>query len=139
MEIIRNHPKKLLGMSQEAYIRKVLERFYMHYSKPVDTSVENSLTLSLYKCPKTDKEREVMSNVPYASVAGSLMYTMLCTRLDIWFAVGLVSRYQSNPGQAHWQAVKRIMRYLCGTSDLVLSYRDGDLKLGGYSNVDWGW
>ena len=40
MEIIRHRPKKLLGMSQEAYIKKVLERFRMHYSKPVDTPVE---------------------------------------------------------------------------------------------------
>ena len=40
VEIIRNRPRKLLGMSQEAYIKKVLERFRMHYSKPVDTTVE---------------------------------------------------------------------------------------------------
>jgi len=40
VEIIRNHPKKLLGMSQEAYIKKVLEQFCIHYSKPVDTLVE---------------------------------------------------------------------------------------------------
>ena len=53
-----------------------------------------------------------MSNVPYTSAVGSLMYAMLCTRFDICFAVGLVSRYQSNLGTAHWQAVKRIMCYL---------------------------
>ena len=84
----------------------------MHYSKPVDTSVEKGLTLSLEKCQTTDDEKQKMSNVPYTSAAGSLMYAMLCTRPDICFAVGLVSRYQSNPGTAHWQAVKRIMCYL---------------------------
>jgi len=56
VEIIRNHPKKLLGLSQEAYIKKVLERFRMHYSKPVGTPVEKGLTLSLNQCPKKDKE-----------------------------------------------------------------------------------
>jgi len=66
------------------------------------------------------------------------MYAMLCTRADIYFAIGLVSRYQSNPGLAHWQAVKRIFHYLRGTSDLVLCYQNGDLRLTGYTDVDWG-
>ena len=78
-----------------------------------------------------------MKDVPYASVVGSLMYAMLCTRPDICFAVGLVSHYQSNLGPIHWQAVQRIMHYLCGTTDLVLCYQGGDLKLRGYSDTDW--
>jgi len=49
-----------------------------------------------------------------------------------------MSRYQSNPGLAHWQVVKRIFRYLCGISDLVLCYQTRDLRLRGYSDVDWG-
>jgi len=66
------------------------------------------------------------------------MYAMLCTQPDICFAVDLVSRYQSNPGTAHWQVFKRIMCYLRGTTDLVLCYQGGDLKLRGYSDTDWG-
>ena len=138
VEILRDRSKKLLGLSQKAYIEKVLERFRMHYSKPVDTPVDKGLILSLEQCPKTEVEKQKMSNVPYASAIGSLMYAMLCTRPDICFAVGLVSRYQSNPGIAHWQAVKRIMRYLRGTTDLVLCYQGVDLKLRGYSDADWG-
>ncbi|CAA7058388.1 unnamed protein product [Microthlaspi erraticum] len=42
--------------------------------------------------------------------SSSLMYAMMCTRPDICYAVGLVSRYQSNPGEKHWMAVKRILR-----------------------------
>ena len=76
-----------------------------------------------------------MSNVPYASAVGSLMYAMLCTRPDICFVVGLISRYQNNPGTADWQAVKMIMRYLRGTTDLVLCYQGEDLKLRGYSEA----
>ena len=78
-----------------------------------------------------------MSKVPYAQAIGSLMYAMLCTRPDICYAVGIVSRYQSNPGHKHWQAVKRIFRYLRGTADLVLCYHEGDLRLRGYSDADW--
>ncbi|XP_074271684.1 secreted RxLR effector protein 161-like [Silene latifolia] len=79
-----------------------------------------------------------MSKVPYANAIGSLMYAMLCTRPDICYAVGLVSRFQSNPGLAHWQGVKRITRYLRGTSDLVLCFQGGDLRLKGYLEADWG-
>ena len=66
------------------------------------------------------------------------MYVILCTQPDIYFAVGLVSRYQSNPGTAHWQAIKRIMCYLRGNTNLVLCYQGGDLKLRGYSDADQG-
>jgi len=90
-KIFRNRSKKLLGLSQEAYINKILEQFQMHYSKPVDTPVEKGLSLSIDQCPKTDKEKERMSNVPYTSAIGSLMYAMLCTRPDICFVVGLVN------------------------------------------------
>ena len=62
IEVTRNRSKKLLGLSQEAYINKILERFWMHYSKPMDTPVEKGLTLSLDQCPTTDKEKERMSN-----------------------------------------------------------------------------
>ena len=76
----------------------------MQDSKPMDTSVDKSLSLSLSRdmCPKTPEEKKKISRVPYASAVGSLMYAMMCTRPDICYAVGLVSRYQSNPGQKHW-------------------------------------
>ena len=73
----------------------------MHYSKPVDTPVEKDLTLNLDQYPRIDQEKEKMRNVLYACAVGSLMYVMLCTRPNICFVVGLVSRYQSNPGPTH--------------------------------------
>ena len=93
-------------------------------------------TLSLEDCPKSEKEKREMARVPYASAVGSLMYAKLCTRPNIYFAIGMVSRYQSNLGPIHWQAVKRIFRYLRGTSDLILYYQGGDLRLRGYSDAD---
>ena len=53
-----------------------------------------------------------MKIIPYASVVGSLIYAQVCTRLDIAFTVGMLGRYQSNPGVDHWKAVKKVMRYL---------------------------
>jgi hypothetical protein len=82
--------------------------------------MEKGCTLSQDQCPKNDEEKNQMSKVSYASAIGSLMYTMLCTCLDICIAFGMVSRYQCNPEPAHWRAVKRILRCLCGTIDHAL-------------------
>lgn len=79
-----------------------------------------------------------MSTVPYTSAVGSLMYAMMCTRSDICFAVGLVSRYQSNPGPEHQKAVKKILRYLKETMDYCLCYQGSNLRLIGYSDADQG-
>ena len=95
-------------MSQETLIKKILERFRMENSKPIDTPVEKGSALCLDQCPKTNEENKRMSTVSYAEVIGNLMYAMLCTKPDICFAVGMVSRYQSNPGPTHWAAVNRI-------------------------------
>ncbi|GKG39208.1 hypothetical protein Tco_0463353, partial [Tanacetum coccineum] len=59
-----------------------------------------------------------MDRVPYASAVGSLIYAMVCTRPDLAHAVGVVSRFLSNPGKKHWEAVKWIFRYLRVTSKL---------------------
>ena len=68
-----------------------------------------------------------MRQVPYVSAVGSLMYTMLCTRPDIYYSVGIVSRYQSNPGPKHQEAIKHILKYLRRTTDCMLVYRCEDL------------
>ncbi|KAM7522860.1 hypothetical protein LguiA_012762 [Lonicera macranthoides] len=97
VKILRDRSRKLLGLSQETYIRNVLERFQMQACKPIDTPVEKGNTLSLDMCPKTLDEKEKMARVPYANAVGSLMYAMMCTRPDICYAIGLVSRFQENP------------------------------------------
>ena len=62
----------------------------MHNSKPIDIPIEKGHTLSLEDCPKLEKEKRKMTRVPNASAVGSLMYVMLCTRIAICFAVGIV-------------------------------------------------
>ena len=57
--------------------------------------------LSVEQCPKTQEEEEDMSRVPYASAVGSLMYAMVYTRPNITHAVGVLSRFMSNPGKEH--------------------------------------
>jgi hypothetical protein len=64
------------------------------------------------------------------------MYSMVCTRPDIAHAVGVVSRFLSNPGKQHWETLKWILRYLRGTSKLCLSFGNGELVLEGYTNAN---
>ncbi|XP_050207760.1 secreted RxLR effector protein 161-like [Mercurialis annua] len=110
----------------------------MSTCKPVDTPVLKCDALCITMCPINPQEQKEMSIVPYASVIGSLMYAMMCTRPDICFAVGLVSRYQSNRGREHWKAVKTIFRYLKGTKNYCLCYQGSEMRLIGYSDADWG-
>ena len=53
-----------------------------------------------------------MKAVPYSLVVGSLMYAQVCTHLDIAFVIGVLGRYLSDPGQSHWKAAKKVLRYL---------------------------
>ena len=91
---------------------------------------------SLMQCPKNDLERKQMENILYASVVGSLMYAQTCTRPDINFTVGMLGRYQSNPGLEHWKAAKKVLRYLQGTK--MLTYRKSDhLEVIDYTDSDF--
>ena len=99
VKIIRDLAKWLVDLTQENYIKKMLEHYHMQDCKPTNTYVDRSLSLSRDMFPKTLKEKEKMSKVPYASVVGSLMYAIMCTHPDICYIVGLVIQYQSNPGQ----------------------------------------
>ena len=64
-----------------------------------------------------------MSRVPYVNVVGSLMYAMVCTRTNIAHTVRVLSRYISKPGKEHWTAIKRVFRYLRGTTDYAIYYQ----------------
>ena len=92
--------------------------------------------LTTKHCPSSDDEKEDMKKVSYASTIHSLMYAMVCTRPDIAHAVGVVSRFLSNSGREHWNAVKWVMRYLCGTSSLSLCFGTGKTILCGYTYSD---
>ena len=83
------------------YIDTVLKRFSMENFKKGYLPIGHGISLSKKDCPTTPEERERMSRVPYASAVGSIMYAMTCTRPDVAYSLGVVSRYQSDPGENH--------------------------------------
>ncbi|TYK16350.1 gag/pol protein [Cucumis melo var. makuwa] len=100
IQIVQNRKNKTLAMSQTSYIDKMLSRYKMQNFKKGMLPYRYGIHFSKEQCLKTPQEVEDMSNIPYAFIVGSLMYAMLCTGLDICYSVGIVSRYQSNPGHA---------------------------------------
>ena len=78
-----------------------------------------------------------MEHRPYAQVVGSIMYAMLCTKPNLSFAIGLVSRFQSNLGEARWATVKRILRYIKGIERHKMTYSGKHLKVIGYSDSNF--
>lgn len=106
--------------------------------KTAATPFDANQKLSTEMSPKTEKDAEEMSNVPYQEAVGSILYLTQGTRPDIAFAVNTVSKFNSNPGKAHWTAVKRIFRYLNGTKNAKLVFsKSGGSELIGFCDADW--
>jgi hypothetical protein len=79
-----------------------------------------------------------MKAVPYASAVGSLQYAHVCTRPDLAFITGVLSRYQANPGIVPWKMVKKVLRYVQGIIDFMLTYRRSDsLEIKGYLDAEY--
>ncbi|XP_071905715.1 secreted RxLR effector protein 161-like [Coffea arabica] len=138
IEIHRDRTRKILSLSQKAYIEKVLERFGMKHCSSIAAPIVKGEKFSLDQCPKNELERKEMDRILYASLVGSLMYAQVCTRPDIAFIVGMLGRYQSNPEKDHWKSAKRVLRYLQGTKDYRLTYKQSDyLEVVGYFDSDF--
>jgi transposase InsO family protein len=122
IEVSRNRAERKLYLSQRQYIVNKLEEFGMTDCKPVGTPMLPGLKLSKGQAPKTEEEKSAMENIPYINAVGSLMYLATMTRPDIAYTVGVLARFNSNPGMAHWKAVKHVFRYLKGSMNLKLEY-----------------
>ena len=77
-----------------------------------------------------------MNNIPYASLVGSLMYAMVCTKLDITYVVRVVSWFMSKPIKELWVLVKWILWYLRAASSMCLQFSSGNPMLEGFTDFD---
>jgi hypothetical protein len=137
IRILRDRSKRIITMDQTVYIDRILEKFGLSNSKPVSTPMSTEV-LSAAMCPKTPDEFKSMKNVPYRQAVGSIMYLAVSTRPDIAKAVSSVSKYLENPGQKHWNSVKRILKYLKGTRALKLHLGGtSEIELKVWSDADW--
>ena len=136
IEVRRVREQRRLYLSQRSYIDSILRRYGFQDLKPVSIPMDPNVRLSSAQSPSTSHAFARMRDVPYHEAVGSLMYAALGTRPDIAYAVQSVSRFSSRPGEAHWEAVKRIFRYLKGSADLWLAYGGEARELTGYADAD---
>ncbi|CAI7878883.1 unnamed protein product [Closterium sp. NIES-53] len=135
LQITRDRARRTITLTQLHMVHHVLQRFGFQYSSPQLTPLSTSHSLS---APPSDESVEPSG--PYPELVGCLMYLMTCTRLDLAYPLSLLARYVA-PGRhrkVHWDAAKRVLRYLCSTSGmgLVLGGR-GPVVLTGHAGASW--
>jgi hypothetical protein len=150
LQLFRHRAARILSLSQSDYVRRLLDRYGMLDCKPVPTPLATGVRLSKDDCPRVKPAEPLLvdGKHTYASVVGAIMYAMLGTRPDLAFAIGQLTRFNSNPGPQHVAALKRVLRYLRGSIDFKLTYgaefsgssgsNNAKLVVLGYCDADWG-
>jgi len=117
---------------QRKFTAEFLKKFKMEDSNSVKTSIETRIKLT------KEGDGRIIDATYFKQIVRSLRY-LTCTRSDICYDVGLVRRYMESPRQVHLQVVKRIMRYIKGTTTFGLFYSSSKkIEIIGYSGSDWG-
>ena len=119
-----------LHPSQSAYIKEILKKVKMIDAKPFPTPMVSDLKLS-----KSEGEPTIDGKL-YRSVVGALQYATI-TRPELSYSVNKVSQFMSCPLDIHWKAVKRILRYLAGSTDHGIHIKASSFALSGFSDSDW--
>ncbi|CAI7865827.1 unnamed protein product [Closterium sp. NIES-53] len=135
LRITRDRAQRTITLTQSHMVQQVVQRFGFTYSSPQSTPLPTSHLLS---APPSDESVE--PSCPYPELVGCLMYLLTCTRPDLAYPLSLLARYVA-PGRhrkVHWDAAKRVLRYLCSTSGmgLVLGGR-ARVVLTGHTDASW--
>ncbi|CAI7874890.1 unnamed protein product [Closterium sp. NIES-54] len=135
LRITRDRAQRTITLTQSHMVQQVFQRFGFTYSSPQSTPLPTGHSLS---APSSDESVEPSGSYP--ELVGCLMYLMTCTRPDLAYPLSLLARYVA-PGRhrnLHWDAAKRVLRYLCSTSGmgLVLGGR-ARVVLTGHADASW--
>src|SRR5215469_8592877 len=99
VKIERERSKRTIHLSQQQYILDMLQRYGFESCTPVSTPMNPGTCLSSAQSPSTPEEVEEMRTIPYISAVGSLIYLAISTRPDISHTVGVLARFNTNPGK----------------------------------------
>jgi hypothetical protein len=135
MKIERNWEEGTISLHQHHYIDDILQRFGMDTSKPLGAPIDKGRLDAL----RTSDAPPVNESTPYRELVGMLLYLALCTRPDLAYAIGVMSRYVNEPNEHHWRILKDVLRYVKRTHHYKLTYGTSkDLKMVGYADASWG-
>ena len=131
MGIKRNRNRKEISISQAGYVTRVLQRFGLQECKALKTPMAPGANF-LVDSPSVD--------VPYREAIGCVNFISQVSRPDVTFAVNTLARFSSAPRQCHWEAVRRLLRYLKGTINKKITYagRSGNKEPVVWCDSDWG-
>ncbi|CAI7804543.1 unnamed protein product [Closterium sp. NIES-53] len=133
LQITRDRERRTITLTQSHMVHQVLQRFSFQFSSPQPTPLSIGHSLS---APPSDESVEPSG--PYPELVGCLMYLMTYTRPDLAYPLNLLARYVAlgRHRKVHWDAAKRVLRYLCSTSGvgLVLEGR-GPVVLTGHADA----
>lgn len=132
VRITRNRKIGTIGIDQEEFIEQILDKFNMSECKPVGTVGTQEEAI----IKPQDGEKIKSPPEPYQNLVDSLMYLATWTRPDIAHAASMLSQFNTCYTEEHWQVVKRVLRYLKGTSNICLTYGQSD-TITGYVDADW--
>src|SRR5882762_1424188 len=120
-DLVNHH----IYLSQTALINKILSSFNMIDCNPVSTPMESGLVLSRHSDIVLTHEEELeLQDIPYRRLVGLLMYLAIATRPDISLAIQKLSQFMTHYCMVHWNAAKRVIRYLKGTAFLSARWID---------------
>lgn len=140
MCVERNWEQGSVKVHVRPFLERTLDRFRMADCAPKYTPLPPGISLTSAMSPTTDLEKEAMANIPYREALGCIMYAQYVARPDLSFAVALLSRFASNPGQQHWAAVLHVLAYIKATLHFALMYGgDGHQSIApiGYTDADY--
>ncbi|CAI7784735.1 unnamed protein product [Closterium sp. NIES-54] len=117
LQITWERARRTITLPQSHMVHQVLQRFGFRYSSPQSTPLHTGHLLS---APPSDESIEPSG--PYPKLVGCLMYLMTCTRPGLAYPLSILARYVATGrhGPEHWEAAKRVLRYLCSTSGMAL-------------------
>jgi Reverse transcriptase (RNA-dependent DNA polymerase) len=131
MKITRDRPNRLLTLSMESYVDKMLFDFHMVDAADAPTPEESSVRLTRDDEAITSEQQEEMVDRPYMELVGSLLYAATSIFFEISHSVTVLTRHMQRPGPKHWMAAKRVLRYLKSVKHLGITYgqrRDKEKK-----------
>jgi len=137
-EIRLNRKARTISINQHAYIEAMVDRFKLTSAKPISTPMETGAQFSTNQSPSTPNQLAKMKGVPYAEAIGSVLWPVVVSRPDAAYAVGVLSQFIQIPGQAHWEGLKRVIKYLGSMKYYWLTFGGCSKKLTeGYCDADW--
>ena len=138
MKVDQDRTKGTIHLSQPGLIDKLVSTSGLSDSTPRDIPMAPNLDLGDLHDERTPEEKERLLQIPYRTTVGMMLYLALGSRPDIAFAVTKLSQYCSNPGLAHWNAAKQVIRYLKGTKGHGILYRkSGSMTMIGHTDADY--